>query len=342
MARVFEGYRKGVNLGGWLSQCEHTLERYETFITEEDFKVLSSWGLDHVRVPVDYDLIEKVDGTILDSGMEYIQRAVDWCEKYHLNMILGLHKTVGYSFDPGEQEQGFFDSEALQERFYCIWERLAKRFGKYADRVSFELLNEVTDKSYCEKWNKIAENCIRRIRTITEDTHILVGGYWNNSVEALPDLAMPYDDKIVYNFHCYEPLIFTHQGAYWFQGMPLDFRIQYPGTTKEYEAKLKELNVNIADLLTGAEVETVGEEFFEMLFSKAVKLAEERNVPLYCGEYGVINLADKESTLAWYKAIHTVFERYNIGRAAWSYKEMDFGLSDEYLSDVLGELKHCL
>ena len=35
--KKFEGYTHGVNFGGWLSQCDHTKERYDTFITEEDF-----------------------------------------------------------------------------------------------------------------------------------------------------------------------------------------------------------------------------------------------------------------------------------------------------------------
>ena len=41
--REFIGYQRGINLGGWLSQCNYTIERYETFITEEDFKRFSKW-----------------------------------------------------------------------------------------------------------------------------------------------------------------------------------------------------------------------------------------------------------------------------------------------------------
>ena len=67
-------------------------------------------------------------------------------------------------------------------------------------------------------------------------------------------------------------------------------------------------------------------------------MAEERNVPVYCGEYGVINLADPQDTLNWYKDIHAAFEKYGFGRAAWSYKEMDYGLSDEHISGVINEL----
>ena len=49
----WKGYEHGVNLGGWLSQCDHSKERYETFIREEDVRRISSWGLDHAG-PVVY------------------------------------------------------------------------------------------------------------------------------------------------------------------------------------------------------------------------------------------------------------------------------------------------
>lgn len=38
---------------------------------------------------------------------------------------------------------------------------------------------------------------------------------------------MPADENIVYNFHCYEPLIFTHQGAGWIDTMPSDYRMSF-------------------------------------------------------------------------------------------------------------------
>ena len=57
--KQFPGFSHGINLGGWLSQCDHTKERYESFITESDIETIKGWGLDHIRVPVDYDLVEE-------------------------------------------------------------------------------------------------------------------------------------------------------------------------------------------------------------------------------------------------------------------------------------------
>ena len=74
---------------------------------------------------------------------------------------------------------------------------------------------------------------INSFRTIAPDTWIIFGGTRYNSVVSVPELADPHDDKVVYTFHSYEPLIFTHQGAYWVDGMPSDFRIAYPESVEE-------------------------------------------------------------------------------------------------------------
>ncbi len=338
------GFEHGINLGGWLSQCVHTKEHYDTFIGEEDVKKVSEWGLDHVRVPVDYDLVEDENGNYKEEGFSYIQNIIDWTRTYHLNMILDLHKTFGFSFDKGENESGFFEKEEYQERFYKLWEEFAKRYGKYEDMIAFELLNEITDKSYCEAWNRISNRCIERIRKTAPDIRILVGGYYNNSVEAVKDLTMPYDENIVYNFHCYEPLVFTHQGAYWVDGMKEDFRISVDADYGEMKEQSKNGFSQIAVGFDGFdENETLSSAYFDKFFSEAVKVAEERDVPLYCGEYGVINRAVPEDILKWYQIINESFRRFGIGRAAWNYKAMDFGFTDErmeaVLPDVLGAMK---
>ncbi len=308
-----KGFFRGVNLGGWLSQCDYSEDRLNNFITEEDIARISSWELDHVRIPVDYNVLEEEAGVYKKEGFARIDKALEWCRKYNLNIVLDLHKTAGFSFDSGEREAGFFDNERLQERFYCLWEEIAKHYGAYSDCMAFELLNEVTDKSYIDEWNRISNECIRRIRAIAPDTIILVGSYYNNSVVAVKDLAAPYDDRVVYNFHCYDPLKYTHQGAYWTDAIDPKERIRF-------------------------EESGVTSAYFVELFESAIEAARKNNTELYCGEYGVINVVSPEDTVKWYKEIHRVLDNYGIARSAWSYKEMDFGLSDARLDGVRNEL----
>ncbi len=309
-----KGFYRGVNLGGWFSQCDYSEDRLNNFITEPDFEKISSWGLDHVRIPVDYNILENEDGGFKESGFARIDRALEMCRKYKLNTVLDLHKTAGYSFDSyGESESGFFESEQLQERFYRLWEEIARRYGKFSDNIAFELLNEVTEKSYIDVWNKVAKECIRRIRAIAPDTIILVGSYHNNSAPAVADLDAPYDDKVVYNFHCYEPLRFTHQGAYWTDAINQNERFSF-------------------------EDSNITAEFFEELFAPAIETAAKYNAALYCGEFGVIDIVSPEDTLKWFRVINAVFEKYGISRCTWSYKEMDFGISDARLDCVRDEL----
>ncbi len=175
--KIWQGYQKGVNLGGWFSQCVHTEEHYDSFITEADLPIIKSWGADHVRLPIDYELLEDADGAPRENGYERLARVIAACRDNGLNIVLDLHKTAGFSFDKGEGESGFFENEKYQERFCALWERIARRFGRSADTVAFELLNEVTEKEYCGEWNRIAAACINRIRAVAPDVTIIVGGY---------------------------------------------------------------------------------------------------------------------------------------------------------------------
>ncbi|MCR4896017.1 MAG: glycoside hydrolase family 5 protein [Lachnospiraceae bacterium] len=336
--REFKGFEHGVDLGGWFSQCDHTKERYDTFVTEADFATIASWGLDHVRLPIDYELVEDAEGNEIPEGYDRIRKALELAGKNHLNVILDLHKTFGYSFDEGYGESGFFDNPALQERFCALWERLAKAFSGYGDALAFELLNEVTKKEYSDTWNKVAAECIARIRKILPEVKILIGGYYNNSIVALKDLDAPADENIVYNFHCYDPLVFTHQGAGWVSSMPADFRLSLDSTYGEMADASDRVCPGTCDLRDFPADEKFGVAYFDKCFADAVRIAEERNVPLYCGEYGVIDLASPEETVRWYRFISECFNKYKIGRAAWNYRQMDFGLSDDRLAGVREEL----
>lgn len=308
------GFYRGVNLGGWLSQCDYSAERLDGFITEADFGQIARWGFDHVRLPVDYNVIQNPDGSMKAEGLRRVDRAIDLAGAHGLHVVLDLHKTQGFSFDAGEREAGFFESERYQEYFYAVWECFAARYGQKSDSVMFDLLNEVTEARYLAAWKRISREAVRRIRQKAPDTLILLGSYQWNSAQTVPALDAPYDSHVLYNFHFYEPHDFTHQGAYW-------------------EAAFRDVSGRYSYEQSGA-----SEDYFESFLLPALKKAEQEGCELYCGEFGVIDVVPPKEALKWHRDLHAVFERHGIARCLWSYKEMDFGLSDARFDAARDEL----
>lgn len=338
--RQFEGYKKGVNLGGWISQCgpHYNEEHYSTFITREDIKTIADWGLDHVRLPVDYNVIQTEEGELIESGLRHIDDCIEWCREFGLKIVLDLHKCRGFVFDDVNYT-GFFDSAELQDQFVSLWEALTRRYAKFSDMITFELLNEVTEARFAEKWNNIAERTVAAIRKLLKDVKILIGGIFNSSIYGLTLLRKPADENIVFSLHCYSPMVFTHQSAGWVAKMPRDFVLRYPGTVEDFRRKSLEIFGDDFDGdFAGLDEKMMNEKFFINIFKAAERVSEKYNVPLYCGEYGVIDRTDPADQLAWYKDMNAALEHYDLARAAWSYKGMDFGLSDARLDGVREEL----
>ena len=339
--RIFTGFQRGVNLGGWLSQCVATTEEhFDNFITGEDIRRIAALGLDHVRLPVDYNWIEDEAGAPIEAGLKHIDDCMRWCEESGLNVLLDLHKAFGYTFDPLDADADreiFFHDAALQARFIALWQRLARRYGPHAG-VAFDLLNEVVSPKVAEEWNGIVDRTVAAIREIAPETWIVVGGVCYNNVRSVPLLAPPRDGRVVYNFHCYEPMVFTHQKAYWVEGMPADLDVAYPDSLERYKALSEQLSFDLAGAIAGQDVNALGPGFFEALFAPALQAAEANGAPLYCGEYGVIDRAPAPCALAWHRDIHAVFEKYGIGRALWNYRGKDFGLVDAHYDTIRDEI----
>ncbi len=129
-------------------------------------------------------------------------------------------------------------------------------------------------------------------------------------------------------------MVFTHQGAYWVERMPRDYRVSYPADLEEYRRMTERIDENLGGAVFHEGIREVGPEFFETIFFPAIEKAEKDEVALYCGEYGVIDLAENQSKLHWLRDIHAAFRRHGIGCALWNYKEKDFGLVDESFREI--------
>lgn len=330
--------KKGINLGGWLSQCVHTQEHYSTFILPEDIDRIAEMGFDHIRVPVDAEAIETADGDIIESGCGYITMAVERCRERGLNMIIDLHKAYGYDFNDANdaERNNLFAVPELQERFLALWKKIAGRFGGY-DNVAFELLNEVVERENNEAWNSLIDRCVAIIRAVAPDAPIIYGGIQWNSTRTLKLLRKPVSHNIIYTFHFYEPLMFTHQQARWVPALDGGKNYNYPGSMDYYRQESKALGYQ-GNAVLEAKAETMGPEFIKEMIEEAVTAAKNAGVPLYCGEYGVIDRAPVEDTLRWFEDVDSVFRELGIGWALWSYKKMDFGLIDGHYDPIRAKM----
>lgn len=329
---------RGINLGGYLSQCEHNKEHYENYINKSDIERIAGWGFDHVRLPIDYEVLETEEGKPIEEGYSIVDRAVNWCKECGLSIVLDLHKAFGYDFnDAGDSEKNnLFGSEKLQQRFLDLWERISSNFSRY-DNVAFELLNEVVEEDNAEAWNSLIARAVKVIRKNAPDSYIIYGGIQWNSAKTLKLLDKPEDDKIIFTFHFYEPLLFTHQKAYWVKKMGEDWDVSYPDTMDAYMDRSRTIG-DQGKAVYESGLDYIDKQLIDDLVQDAIRAAENAGVGLYCGEFGVIDRAPVKDTLNWYRDVNEVFSKYNIRYCVWSYKEMDFGIADEHYDSVRDEL----
>jgi len=332
-----QGFVNGINLGGWLSQYrEFDHEHFRTFITEEDIARIASWGMDHVRLPVDYPVLESDDaiGVPLEVGYSYIDNCLSWCQKHGLSVVLDIHEAPGFTFtnDLEEETKGkntLFESKPVQDRFVALWETIVRRYADSPVPIIFELLNEVTIP-HNGPWNDLVARTVPALRAISHDCIIMIGGTHNNAVSGLDDLIVIDDPNVIYTFHFYEPLMFTHQNAYWcappreWGGTPA-----YPGYLEGLGEFIAASPQHAADHAQFVD-KRMDRALLMSLLEPALEFMKTTGHELYCGEFGVAEWIDPVSRQNWMADIFGILRDHNIGRALWSYKQMDFGVVDAH------------
>lgn len=163
---------RGVNLGGWLvlerwitpslfegseAKDEVSLltepgaakrvERHRSeFVAEADFKWLVTHGINAIRLPVGYWILDG-DGPLM-AGSSYLDFAMKMAEKYQLKVLIDLHGAKGsqngndHSGRVGRAE--WFMKREYREQTIEILVRLAERYKESPALWGIELLNEPT------------------------------------------------------------------------------------------------------------------------------------------------------------------------------------------------------
>jgi hypothetical protein len=323
---------KGFNLLDFFSPSPGGSRRGST---EEDFKWMSDWGFDFVRIPMAYPSYLEFDRSrditpdevyqISEEAVERVEQLVFLAHKYKLHVSLNLHRAPGYCINAGFHEPyNLWKDPEAQEAFYWHWQMWARRFKDVPrERISFDLLNE---PAWIEDMNDqhssktlvpedtYARVAIKAAEVIWKENpqHLVIADGNQVGTKVIPKLTrLP----IAQSCRGYYPGIISHYKAPWamkdIENLPT---LKYPGQVGD-------------EYLSRAMLE----EFYEPW----IRIARS-GTGVHCGECGCYNKTPHDIFLAWFGDVVDILSSNGIGFALWNFRG-DFGILDSGRTDVAYE-----
>jgi aryl-phospho-beta-D-glucosidase BglC (GH1 family) len=303
---------------------------------EEDFKWMSDWGFDFVRIPVQYPCYINFDQgadkekrilpeevlSFNEQAIEEIEKLVFMANNYGMHVSLNLHRVPGFCINAGFYEPfNLWKDDAAQMALFAHWEMWAKRFKNISGKkLSFDLINEPCfredmNDQFGKKtaipgdlYRKIVQGCLDVILKYNPERLVLADG--NNGGGAVtPELK---DLKVAQSCRGYHPGSVSHYRAPWVWKNPNDApKPVWPGIIGSKEYNRKSL-----------------EEFYRPWIELAAQ-----GVGVHCGECGCYKETPHEVFLAWISDVLGILTENNIGWAFWNFKG-DFGVLNSGRKDV--------
>ena len=211
-------------------------------------------------------------------------------------------------------------------------------FKKYpADKIYFEVYNEphasaagITAQGF-DWWRPVQEKMIQAIREATADHYIIAGGEGWNSSSGLLQLTPYTISRVIYNFHFYDPFLFTHQGATWTGWQPaIDARnVPYPSSPAAVAPLIAgSSNIPLNNALQWYGDQRYSIDSLDKWIKRVYDWGQANNVKKIANEFGSYKpYAPRQSRLNWIHDVRTTFEKYKIGWAMWEADE-GFGWID--------------
>ncbi len=306
---------RGTNIAHWLSQSARRGTERAAFFTATDIMQIDSMGFDHIRLPVDEEQLWDSTGKRETDAFLLLDSCLQWCSAAGLKVILDLHILRSHHFNA--KEKPLWTKPAEQDKFIALWRDLASAVNKYPNSMlAYEFMNEPVADS-AEHWNVLLTRVSDSIRSWEKNRTLVIGSNRWQSANTFDQLKIPAGDRnILLSFHFYEPFFLSHYKASWTDLKDFAGTVQYPG----------EIVLNGS---TEREKKIFNRDTLEYMMRKPLHLADSLKLPLYCGEFGIIDGSPRNSAVNWYKDMISIFDQHKIGYANWNYKSGSFGIVDK-------------
>jgi aryl-phospho-beta-D-glucosidase BglC (GH1 family) len=313
--------RHGINASNWFAQVYdprgYTREHFQTYITVQDIALIRQMGFDHVRLSVNpQPMFNTGHADQLPADyLAYLDAAVKMIHDQGLAVILDIHPESDF-------KAKLVNDDPFVEQFADFWRALSRHYsGADPALMFFEILNEPEMRDRF-RWSGVQAKLAAAIREgAPRHTIIATGANWSDNDDLLFLEPLP-DQNVIYNFHFYEPHVFTHQGAtwtvnYWHHVQNLAYPSDRESAEKAAAAVPDEIN-RLYVLRYGMEHWDAARIDLEV--AQAADWAARRHVPVRCDEFGVYRKdTNPQDRAAWLRDVRSSLEKHGMGWTMWDY-----------------------
>ena len=199
---------------------EHAANQYwqtwrENVVNESDVKLWESWGVNTVRLSINYHWLSPQDGVYLDSGWRFIDQMIAWCKAHHIYVVLCMHAAPGAQnpelmSDTVDGQPHLWTQPGIYQPWTIhLWQAIAQRYADEPTIAGYDLLDEpLLSESNPAKGGPIirafyvkATSAIRSVDT----NHIIFacGTEWCGSPSGMKAMLPTWDNNMVLVFHKY-------------------------------------------------------------------------------------------------------------------------------------------
>nr|WP_238276174.1 MULTISPECIES: cellulase family glycosylhydrolase [unclassified Methylobacterium] len=246
--------KRGINLWPWFSLTREFPAPRRDFDwppfqperpvpTRADLRRLAQAGLDFVRLPFDPGPFLAFIGPHREILLGELTAAIDLCLGEGLKVVVNVQgNEATHHYSPAN----LYGSEAapLLPAYRGLVAEIARRLTKRSqDKVALEPVNEPPQACGAGAWTRVQDGLLKAARREAPALTLVATGACGSMVQGLVGLdpePIRALGPVLFTFHCYEPYLFSHQGAPWI-GDPL-YRslngVPWPGSAGTRERTL--------------------------------------------------------------------------------------------------------
>lgn len=301
---------------------------------KDDIALMAEMNMKTLRLPVCFSAWE--DGIApytIDSTKYFaaIDSFLAWTSAQNMNLVIDFHHGRLSSTNAATEIARIAD----------IWGQVAQKYATTnPEKVFFEIYNEPWNVDSTE-WRTAANTLIAAIRAQAPQHSLIVGGREWNSIGGLQNMYPLADSNLIYTFHFYDPMIFTHQGATWVGNAVATQGIPFP------------YNAATMPAMNAAATGTWGENAYNDydVYGNAATLANAvgaaknwsnaHQLPINCGEWGSYKpfIPNDGSRCRYTEAVKGILDSLAIPFTYWEWNE---GFSLFNGAPAINNLEQCM